>query len=257
MRLHPEATSAPSRTSHRVSRMESGDSTARSVPTWPVLTPGGQPAPSIAPQQEASWPETVPQSSCFAAGLAVAGGSSGRNGSRSPAVAARRRSRAAPNDYADAKSWLCRPGRRMRAPSICRDHHCRRRRHADARGLDRRSERADRLLLRLPDGVDRRHAQQRHDRRPGGTERRDGPQFARFASRCRPYAPLYRQVTLAALRARPREWRPRADGSRPWLRRCARRVEPLSGTRQQRPRGRARRAFAGRDRAGRAHSARD
>jgi hypothetical protein len=28
-----------------------------------------------------------------------------------------------------------------------------------------------------------------------------GTQFARFASRCRPYAPLYRQVTLAGLRA--------------------------------------------------------
>ena len=26
-------------------------------------------------------------------------------------------------------------------------------------------------------------------------------QFARFASKCRPYAPLYRQITLAALRA--------------------------------------------------------
>ena len=34
------------------------------------------------------------------------------------------------------------------------------------------------------------------------TERLSVHQFARFGSQCRPYAPIYRQVTLTALRAR-------------------------------------------------------
>ena len=37
--------------------------------------------------------------------------------------------------------------------------------------VDGRSERADRLLLRLPDDLDRPDAEQRHDRRPGGDQR--------------------------------------------------------------------------------------
>ena len=78
-------------------------------------------------------------------------------------------------------------------------------------------------------------------------------QFARFGSKCRLYAPLYRQVTLAGLRqmmagggvvARP--------GHR--LQRCPRRVALLPRARQQGPRRRADRPLAGLLRPGRADS---
>ena len=87
-------------------------------------------------------------------------------------------------------------GRRVRRRSD--DDRRRRRRHADARDVCRRSEGADRLLLRLSDGVDRRHAEQRHDRGPRGEERVP-QQFARFGSKCRTFAPMYRQITLRGL----------------------------------------------------------
>ena len=47
----------------------------------------------------------------------------------------------------------------------------RRRRHVDARNVRGRSEGADRLLLRLSDGLDRRDAEQRHEPGSRGEER--------------------------------------------------------------------------------------
>ena len=76
--------------------------------------------------------------------------------------------------------------------------------HADARNVGGRSEGADRLLLRLPDDLHRRRRQQRHERRPRGEATSSLQQFARFASKCRPFAPMYRQITLAGLRRRAR-----------------------------------------------------
>ena len=49
-------------------------------------------------------------------------------------------------------------------------------------------------------------------------------QFARFGSLCRPYAPLYRQVTLAGLRAMTgRQGAPALDQRRSATTTCARR----------------------------------
>ena len=76
-----------------------------------------------------------------------------------------------PNDYADGKTWLCRPGRQ----DACAIDHTTTVVAADGKltqgNVEGRSERADRLLLRLSDGLDRPDAEQRHDRRPGGAER--------------------------------------------------------------------------------------
>ena len=71
-----------------------------------------------------------------------------------------------PNDYRDDTSWLCRPGRKgdacdvdLTTTVVAADGTLTRETFA------RRSEGADRLLLRLSDGLDRRDAKQRHDRR--------------------------------------------------------------------------------------------
>ena len=103
-------------------------------------------------------------------------------------------------DYSDGKTWLCRPGRQDACAIDLTTTVVAAGRQADARDVDGRSEGADRLLLRLPDGLDRPDAQQRHERRSRRDSTSSRQQFARFASKCRPYAPLYRQVTLAGLR---------------------------------------------------------
>jgi polyvinyl alcohol dehydrogenase (cytochrome) len=105
----------------------------------------------------------------------------------------------ASNDYADDKSWLCRPGRQ------------------DACAVDQTSTivAADGTLTREPWTADPNapidcfyvYPTVSTDSTPNSDMSADPAelnvvrvQFARFASRCRPYAPLYRQVTLAALR---------------------------------------------------------
>lgn len=105
-----------------------------------------------------------------------------------------------PNDYSDDANWLCRPGR---------DDLC-------AGELDATVVRADGTLSREgwepdPDApVDCFYAYPTvstdeatyADMDADEAERRVvRQQFARFASVCRPYAPLYRQVTLAGLTA--------------------------------------------------------
>ncbi len=77
-----------------------------------------------------------------------------------------------PNDYSDDTSWLCRPGRKgdacdvdLTTTVVAADGTLTR------ETLARRSEGADRLLLRLSDGLDRRDAEQRHEPGPGGEER--------------------------------------------------------------------------------------
>ena len=81
-------------------------------------------------------------------------------------------------------------------------------------------------------------------------------QFARFSSVCRVYAPLYRQVTLTALRSIIGG---KADPHRPHARvqRRARRLELLSQERQRGSRRRARRSLAGLGRADAADPQRD
>jgi len=106
----------------------------------------------------------------------------------------------AKNDYSDGKTWLCRPGRQ------------------DACAVDVTSTviAPDGRLTReewTPDPgapIDCFYVYPTVSLDPGGnSDMSAGPeeagvvraQFARFASVCRPYAPLYRQATLTALRA--------------------------------------------------------
>src|SRR5258708_3833240 len=104
-----------------------------------------------------------------------------------------------PNDYGDAKSWLCRPGRH------------------DACDIDLTTTvvAADGKLSRETWSADPSapidcfyvYPTVSTDPTPTSDMTADpaelnviGQQFARFGSTCRPYAPMYRQVTLAGLR---------------------------------------------------------
>jgi Protein of unknown function (DUF3089) len=108
---------------------------------------------------------------------------------------------ATPNDYSDGKSWLCRPGR----DDVCRQSV-----------QDATIVTADGTLTPEPfhaaaaAPVDCFYVYPTVSKDPGGNatmaialEERSviNQQFARFAAKCRPYAPLYRQVTLTALRS--------------------------------------------------------
>ena len=104
-----------------------------------------------------------------------------------------------PNDYSDGKAWLCRPGR------------------SDACAIDNTATvvAADGTLTRETWAADPAapidcfyvYPTVSTDPTPNSDMVADPAelnvirqQFARFASKCRPYAPLYRQVTLAGLR---------------------------------------------------------
>ena len=105
-----------------------------------------------------------------------------------------------PNDYSDLKSWLCRPGRK-----------------GDACDVDETSTTvaADGKLTRETWTADANspidcfyvYPTISTDPAPNSDMTADPAeinvikqQFARFASKCRPYAPLYRQITLVGLR---------------------------------------------------------
>jgi hypothetical protein len=104
-----------------------------------------------------------------------------------------------PNDYADGKTWLCRPGRQ------------------DACAIDHTTTvvTADGKLSRETWSVDPNapidcfyvYPTISTDPTPNSDMNADPAesnvikqQFARFASTCKPYAPMYRQVTLVGLR---------------------------------------------------------
>jgi hypothetical protein len=107
----------------------------------------------------------------------------------------------AKNDYADGKSWLCRPGRPAGEDACAIDHTT-------------TVVAADGTLTRETWAVDPNapidcfyvYPTVSTDRTPYSDMTADpaeinvvAQQAARFASKCRVYAPLYRQVTLAAL----------------------------------------------------------
>ncbi len=78
-----------------------------------------------------------------------------------------------PNDYSDLKSWLCRPGRKGDACDVDETSTTV---AADGK-LTRETWSADAnapidCFYVYPDDLDRPDADQRHDRRPGGAERR-------------------------------------------------------------------------------------
>ena len=104
-----------------------------------------------------------------------------------------------PNDYSDPKSWLCRPG----AHDACDIDESATVVAADGR-LTKETWKAD------PDApIDCFYVYPTVSTDPGqNSDMNPDPaeinvvkqQFARFASKCRPYAPIYRQITLAGLR---------------------------------------------------------
>jgi hypothetical protein len=104
-----------------------------------------------------------------------------------------------PNDYGDAKSWLCRPGRHdacdvdLTTTVIAPDG-----------ALSRETWAAD---TNAPIDCFYVYPTVSTDPTPNSDMIADDAernvirqQFARFASKCRPYAPMYRQITLAGLR---------------------------------------------------------
>jgi hypothetical protein len=102
------------------------------------------------------------------------------------------------NDYADGKSWLCRPGRE----DACAIDHTTTVVAADGK-LTRETWRAD---PNAPIDCFYVYPTISTDPTPYSDMNPDpaelnviAQQFARFASRCRVYAPVYRQVTLAGL----------------------------------------------------------
>jgi len=117
-----------------------------------------------------------------------------------PAAAAAQEAAPTPNDYSDGSAWLCRPGR------------------DDACAVDLRTTVVAADGSVTPEGwradpsapIDCFYVYPtvssdptpNSDMTPDAAELRVvEQQFARFASVCRPYAPSYRQVTLAGLRA--------------------------------------------------------
>jgi hypothetical protein len=104
-----------------------------------------------------------------------------------------------PNDYADGKTWLCRPGRQ----DACAIDHATTVVAADGK-LSKETWTAD---PNAPIDCFYVYPTISTDPTPNSDMNADPAelnvikqQFARFASKCKPYAPLYRQVTLVGLR---------------------------------------------------------
>ena len=104
-----------------------------------------------------------------------------------------------PNDYADGKTWLCRPGRQ----DACAIDHTTTIVAADGK-LSKETWMAD---PNAPIDCFYVYPTISTDPTPNSDMTADPAelnvikqQFARFASKCKPYAPLYRQVTLVGLR---------------------------------------------------------
>jgi len=107
----------------------------------------------------------------------------------------------APNDYADPRYWLCRPG----AHDACDVDMATTIIEANGQ-FSTETWKAD---PNAPIDCFYIYPTVSTDSTPNSDMTADAAelnvvrqQFARFASKCRPYAPLYRQVTLAGLRAR-------------------------------------------------------
>jgi len=105
-----------------------------------------------------------------------------------------------PNDYSNPKSWLCRPGQ---TGSACDVDETTTVVAADGR-LTKETWRAD---ANAPIDCFYVYPTVSTDPTPNSDMNADPAemnvvrqQFARFGSKCRPYAPMYRQVTLAGLR---------------------------------------------------------
>ena len=107
---------------------------------------------------------------------------------------------AAPNDYGDPQSWLCRPGQH----GACDIDLTTTVIGADGK-LTREAWTAD---AKAPIDCFYVYPTVSTDPTPNSDMIADAAernvirqQFARFGSKCRPYAPMYRQITLAGLRS--------------------------------------------------------
>ena len=131
----------------------------------------------------------------FAGLLAGAAPALAQSPAASPAPAAK-------NDYADPHAWLCKPGR---ADDVCG------RSNQGATIVRADGSTTAQPFKADPDApIDCFYVYPTVSRDPGGNstmaiEKEEisvvDQQFARFAAKCRPYAPVYRQVTLTALQA--------------------------------------------------------
>jgi hypothetical protein len=117
-----------------------------------------------------------------------------------PQLAAQPASPASPNDYSQPEAWLCRPGRAdacavdLTTTVVGKNGKLKR----EAWAADPNAP-VDCFYVYPTVSLDKTP---NSDMVAGDEERRVvRAQFARFGSRCRTYAPLYRQVTLTALRA--------------------------------------------------------
>ena len=116
-----------------------------------------------------------------------------------PAPAATTTEAPKPNDYSDPKTWLCRPGR---SDDACAIDHTTTVIAADGK-LTRETWKAD---PNAPVDCFYVYPTISTDPTPNSDMTADPAelnvikqQFARLASKCKPYAPIYRQVTLAGL----------------------------------------------------------
>ena len=133
-----------------------------------------------------------------AAGLSLAGSASGQP--PAPAQPPAAPAVQTPNDYSNPKSWLCRPGQTGSACDV--DHTTT---VVAANGtLKRETWTAD---ANAPVDCFYVYPTVSTDPTPNSDMNADPAemnvvrqQFARFGAKCRPYAPMYRQVTLAGLR---------------------------------------------------------
>ena len=151
-----------------------------------------------------------------------------------------------PNDYRDDSSWLCRPGRKGDACDV---------------DLTTTIVAADGTLARETFAADPKapidcfyvyptvstDKTQNSDMTADPAEKNVIlQQFARFASKCRTFAPMYRQITLIGLQQYLGQGRSRHPvRHRRAIRRCARCVAALPEERQPGPRRRAGRPLAG------------
>lgn len=121
-------------------------------------------------------------------------------GAQAPAVQSPAPAAVTPNDYTDDKTWLCRPGRKGDACDI---------------DLTTTVVAADGTMTRETSAADPKapidcfyvYPTISTDTTDNSDMNADpaelnviAQQFARFASKCRPFAPLYRQLTLTGLR---------------------------------------------------------
>ncbi len=101
----------------------------------------------------------------------------------------------------EAANWLCLPGRSRHLLDAAADDRAQPQRLWLERPQPGRQGSAGRLLLRLSDGLPRPGHEQRPRARQRRERARSQSQFARFAGVCRTFAPIYRQMTVAAVAA--------------------------------------------------------